>query len=435
MKEKEVLSLLKSEEVKAIRLWFTDILGRVKGFSISHKEAERALEEGINFDGSSIEGLVRIEESDLTAKPDLSSTYVFPDENGRKTIIFICDIYYPDGKPVESSPRHTLKKILNKVKENGWNFFVGSELEFFYFSDKKDLNDRDTKGYFDVIPYDKYDEISEKIVNILNEVGVEVEVAHHEVSENQHEIDLRYEEALKMADHIQIAKYVVKETARENGVFATFMPKPVFGLNGSGLHLHQSFFNKKKNIFYEENQDYHLSKIAKNYTAGLLKYAKEITSITNQWVNSYKRLVPGYEAPVYVSWGRQNRSALLRVPSFKSATSCRVEYRTPDPATNPYLTFSAMLGAGLKGIEDKLPLGEPIEEDIYTMSKERKEKLNIEMLPDSLYAAILETEKSELVRDLFGVEFFNKYIRNKKAEWENYRIQVTDYETEKYFSL
>lgn len=434
MKKSEVFSLLKSGEVKAIRLWFTDILGRVKGFSVSHQEADRALEEGINFDGSSIEGLVRIQESDLTAKPDLSSTYIFPDEDGKKTMIFICDIYYPDGEPVESSPRYILKKILDNAKKNRWDFLVGSELEFFYFSERN-LNTRDTKGYFDVIPYDKYDEISEEIVNILNGVGVEVEVAHHEVSENQHEIDLRYEEALKMADHIQIAKYVVKETARENGIFATFMPKPVFGLNGSGLHLHQSFFSKGKNIFYETKDKYHLSAIAKHYTAGLLKYAKEITSVTNQWVNSYKRLVPGYEAPVYISWGRQNRSALLRVPSFKKATSCRVEYRAPDPATNPYLAFSVMLGAGLKGIEDKLPLVEPIEEDIYTLSKERKEKLNIEVLPDSLYAAILETEKSKLVKNLFGDKFFDKYIRNKKAEWENYRIHVTDYEIEKYLPL
>jgi glutamine synthetase len=434
MNKKDVLSLLKTDEVKAIRLWFTDILGRVKGFSISRKEAERALEEGINFDGSSIEGLVRIEESDLTARPDLSSTYFFLDENGKKTVIFICDIYYPNGEQVESSPRYVLKKILDKTKNNGWKFFIGSELEFFYFSGK-DLKIRDTKGYFDVLPYDRYDEISEEIVNILNGVGVEVEVAHHEVSENQHEIDLRYEEALKMADHIQVAKYVIKETARSNGVFATFMPKPVFGLNGSGLHLHQSFFSKGKNIFYDKKDRYHLSKIAKHYSAGLLKYAKGITSITNQWVNSYKRLVPGYEAPVYVSWGRQNRSALLRVPSFKSASSCRVEYRTPDPATNPYLAISAMLGAGLKGIEEKLKLGEPIEEDIYTMSEERKRKLKIEVLPDSLYTAIEETEKSEIVKDLFGKDFFSKYIRNKKAEWESYRTCVTDYEIEKYLSL
>ena len=434
MTKKEILSLLKTDEVKAIRLWFTDILGRVKGFSISRREAQRALEEGINFDGSSIEGLVRIEESDLTAKPDLSSTYFFLDENGKKTVIFICDIYYPNGEQVESSPRYVLKKVLDKAKRGGWSFFVGSELEFFYFSGK-DLKIRDTKGYFDVLPYDRYDEISEEIVNILNGVGVEVEVAHHEVSENQHEIDLRYEEALKMADHIQVAKYVIKETARSNGVFATFMPKPVFGLNGSGLHLHQSFFSKGKNIFYDKKDPYHLSSVAKHYSAGLLKYAKEITSITNQWVNSYKRLVPGYEAPVYVSWGRQNRSALVRVPSFKNESSCRVEYRTPDPAANPYLAISVMLGAGLKGIEDKLNLGEPTEEDIYTMSEERKKKLKIEVLPDSLYTAIEETEKNKMVKDLFGEDFFIKYIRNKKAEWENYRTCVTDYEIEKYLSL
>ncbi|MEO0292649.1 MAG: glutamine synthetase family protein [candidate division WOR-3 bacterium] len=434
MKEKEALSLLESGEVKAIRLWFTDILGRVKGFSISYKEAKRAIEEGINFDGSSIEGLVRIEESDLTAKPDLSSSYIFLDENGAKTIIFICDIYYPDGTPVESSPRYILKKIIEKVKKKSWDFFVGSELEFFYFSDKI-LQTRDTKGYFDVLPYDKYDEVSEKIVKILNNVGIEVEVTHHEVAENQHEIDLRYEEALKMADHIQVAKYVIKETAREKGVYATFMPKPIFGFNGSGLHLHQSFFSNGKNIFYDEKDAYRLSDIAKHYTAGLLKYAKEITAVTNQWVNSYKRLVPGYEAPVYVSWGRQNRSALIRVPSFKRPSSCRIEYRAPDPATNPYLSFAVMLGAGLRGIKEKILLPDPVEEDIYTLSWERREQLKIDVLPDSLYSAIQITEKSDLVKEIFGEIFFDKYIRNKKAEWENYRIQVTDYELEKYISL
>ena len=435
MERSEVHSLLDSGEIKIVRLWFTDILGRVKGFSIAPDEVERALEEGINFDGSSIEGLVRIEESDLTAKPDLYSTYIIPDEDGMKSLIFICDIYYPNGKPVESSPRYMLKKTLEKAEKMGFRYFTGAELELFYFPDKENIRARDTKGYFDVVPYDNYDGISEEIVKILNRIGVTVEMVHHEVSENQHEIDLRYEEAIKMADHIQVARYLVKETARKRGAYATFMPKPVFGINGSGLHVHQSFFSNGKNLFYKEDENYHLSEIAKQYTAGLLKYSKEITSVTNQWVNSYKRLVPGFEAPVYVSWGRQNRTALLRVPSFKRSTSCRVEYRVPDPGTNPYLCFTVLLGAGLKGIEDKLTPPEPIEEDIYTMSLERKKSLNIEVLPDSLYAAIIETEKSKLVRELFGDTFFKKYIQNKKAEWENYRIQVTDYEIEKYLSL
>jgi len=435
MERSEVLSLLKSGEVKAVRLWFTDILGRVKGFSIGPEEVERAIDEGINFDGSSIEGFVRIEESDLTAKPDLDSTYVIPDEEGKKSLIFMCDIYYPDGVPVESSPRYVFKKTLEKAFKMGFRYYAGAELEFFYFPDKENIHVRDTKGYFDVIPYDRYDGISEEICKILNRIGITVEMMHHEVSENQHEIDLKYEEAIKMADHIQIARYVVKETAREKGAYATFMPKPVFGVNGSGLHVHQSLFTSDKNLFYGGGEDYNLSKIAKHYVAGLLKYSKEITSVTNQWVNSYKRVVPGYEAPVYISWGRQNRSALLRVPSFKRPTSCRLEYRAPDPGTNPYLCLTVMLGAGLKGIEDELMPPEPIEEDIYTMSEERKKSLNIEVIPDSLYASIIETEKSELVRDLFGETFFNKYILNKKAEWENYRIQVSDYEREKHLSL
>lgn len=435
MEKSDILSLIKSGDVKIVRLWFTDILGRVKGFSIGADELERAIDEGINFDGSSIEGFVRIEESDLTAIPDLNSTYIIPEEDEKKSLIFICDVFYPDGTPVESSPRYIFKKTLEKAKKMGFKYFAGAELEFFYFPDEKDVHVRDTKGYFDIIPFDSYDGVSVEIVKRLNKIGINVEMEHHEVSENQHEIDIRYEEALKTTDHLQIARYVIKETAREKGVYATFMPKPVFGVNGSGLHVHQSIFSDDKNIFYGGEENYQLSRIAKSYIAGLLKYAKEITSVTNQWVNSYKRIVPGYEAPVYISWGRQNRSALLRVPSFKRPSSCRLEYRAPDPGTNPYLAFSVMLGAGLKGIEDELNPPEPIEEDIYTMSNERKKTLNIEVLPDSLYAAILETENSELVKELFGETFFNKYILNKKAEWESYRIQVTDYETDKYLSL
>lgn len=437
MEKAEVYSLVKSGEVKKIRLWFTDILGMVKGFFISLNEVERAIEEGINFDGSSIEGLVRIEESDLTAKPDLNSAYIVPEDDGEKSLIFICDIYYPDGRPVECSPRYILKKTLERAEKMGYKYFTGAELEFFYFKNPKDISISDTKGYFDMMPHDLYDETSEEINKRLNNIGIKIEMEHHEVSENQHEIDLRYDEALKMADQLQIAKYVIKDTARQKGVFATFMPKPVFGFNGSGLHVHQSLFSGDRNVFYGENDEYLLSEVATHYIAGILKYAKEITSVTNQWVNSYKRLVPGYEAPVYISWGRMNRSALIRVPAFKpyKPSSCRVEYRAPDPATNSYLCFSVMLGAGLKGLEDRFRLPEPIEEDIYSMSVEKRQSLKIDTLPDSLYAAILETEKSKLVKDIFGETFFSKYIRNKKAEWENYRIQVTDYEKERYLSL
>lgn len=426
--------MIEAGKIDNVRLWFTDILGRVKGFSIGSDEVERAMEEGINFDGSSIEGFVRIEESDLVAIPDMDSFYLIDDKNGR-SLIFICDIFYPEGKPVESSPRYVFKKILERIDKKNYDFYVGAELEFFYFSDREKPEVTDTKGYFDVLPYDRYDEISEEIAEKLNKLGITVEMVHHEVSENQHELDIRYENALKMADHIQIARYIVKETARENEMLATFMPKPIFGVNGSGLHIHQSLFSDENNKFFAENEEYNLSDTAKKYTAGLLKYSKDITSITNQWVNSYKRLVPGYEAPAYISWGRQNRSALVRIPSFKQNDSCRVEYRAPDPGTNPYLCLSAMLGAGLKGIEENLELPPPVEEDIYRMSEDRKKQLNIELLPDSLYAAIIETEKSNLVKNLFGEEFFRKYIENKRAEWENYRIQVTDYELEQYLSL
>lgn len=437
MKKSEVFSLIDSDEVRSVRLWFTDILGRVKGFTISTDEVERAIEEGVNFDGSSIEGLVRIEESDLRAVPDLDSTYVIPEEENRKSLIFICDIFYPDETPVESSPRYILRKMLDKIEEKNIKFYTGAELEFFYFPDEDSIHLRDTKGYFDIIPFDRYDGVSEEIMKRLNDLGVKVEMEHHEVAENQHEIDIRYEEAMKTADHLQIAKYVIKETAREKGVYATFMPKPIFGVNGSGLHMHQSLFKNGKNLFFGEGDDYHLSEMARNYVAGILKYSKEITSVTNQWVNSYKRLVPGYEAPAYITWGRQNRSALLRVPSFKTRkkSSCRIEYRAPDPGTNPYLCMCVLLGAGYRGIEEGLIPPEPVERDIYSMSVSEKEKYSIELLPDSLYAAIIETEKGELVRDLFGDTFFTKYIDNKKEEWREYRIQVTSYELNRYLSL
>ncbi len=437
MDREDIIKLVKQGEVKKIMLWFTDILGKLKGFSISPQEIERALDEGINFDGSSIEGLVRIEESDLTAKPDLNSVYLIPDD-GANTLVLICDIYYPDGSPVESSPRYVLRNTLHKaMQEFGFKYYTGPELEFFLFSSKEKIETYDSKGYFDIAPYDQYDEICKRTVELLNLTGINVEMVHHEVAENQYEIDFRYDEALIVADHLQVAKYIIKKTAEANSVFATFMPKPVFGANGSGLHVHQSLFKDNKNIFFQENDEYHLSQTAKHYIAGMLKYAKEMTSVTNQWVNSYKRLVAGYEAPVYVSWGRQNRSALLRVPAFKEQrpSSCRVEYRAPDPATNPYLAFSVMLGAGLSGIRENILPPPPIEKDIYSMSAEQKDKLRIQVLPDSLYAAIIETEHSEFVRDIFKEQFFKKYIDNKKAEWEHYRIQVTDYEKKKYICL
>lgn len=435
MDAREIKGIVKEEKIEVVRLWFTDILGQLKGFNLTVNELDRALEEGIGFDGSSVEGFVRIEESDLIAKPDPDTMFFLPEEwGGVRSVGFICDILYSDGSPVESDPRYVLKKMLKYAKEKGFTYYTGPELEYFYFPNDFTPKPLDQGGYFDVLPIDDAIKAREETVTCLMKMGIEVEASHHEVSTSQHEIDFRYKDALKMADQLQIAKTLIKQKARKYGLFASFMPKPVFGINGSGLHIHQSLFKNDENVFYEENDPYNLSPIGKSFIAGLLKHSREITAVTNQWVNSYKRLVIGYEAPVYISWGRKNRSALVRVPAFKpgKSSSCRAEYRAPDPATNPYLAFAVMLGAGLKGIEENYPLPDPIEEDIYAMPEEVKEKYGIDALPDSLYAAILEMEKSELVKNILGEELFYKYIKNKKTEWEQYRIRVTDYEITHY---
>jgi glutamine synthetase len=433
MDTKEIIERIKSHKIEIVRLWFTDVLGQLKGFNISVSELERALSEGIGFDGSSVEGFVRIEESDLLAKPDPNSLFILSGEwGGIPTAGFICDILYPDGSPFESDPRFVLKKALEKAGE--YTYYVGPELEYFYFPGDKEPTPLDQGGYFDVLPIDEAAKARKETIVTLNNMGIEVEASHHEVATSQHEIDFKYKDALKMADQLQITKTIIKQKARKYGLYATFMPKPIFGINGSGLHVHQSLFKGDVNVFYDPDDPYNLSPIAKGFIAGLLTHSREITAVTNQWVNSYKRLVVGYEAPVYISWGRKNRSALVRVPAFKPQrpNSCRAEYRAPDPACNPYLAFAVMLGAGLKGVEGNYPLPDPIEEDIYAMPEEVKRTYGIDALPDSLYAAVLEMEKSELVKEIFGEELFTKYVRNKKSEWESYRIRVTDYEIRHY---
>ncbi len=435
MVESEIRAIIKEQKVEAVRLWFVDILGQIKGFSISVSELDRALEEGIGFDGSSVEGFVRIEESDLIAKPDLDTFFVLPWEvGGVKTGVMLCDIYYPDGTPFESDPRYVLKKNLEKAAQKGFIYYVGPELEYFYFPSDKEPIPLDKEGYFDVFPFDEASYAREETFLVLKSIGIELEAIHHEVANSQHEIDFRYKDALKMADQLIITKAIVKEVARRHGLYATFMPKPIFGMNGSGLHVHQSLFKDGDNAFYSPDDPYNLSEVGKGFLAGLLKHSKEITAVTNQWVNSYKRLVVGYEAPVYISWGRKNRSALVRVPAFKPQKhkSCRLEYRSPDPATNPYFAFSVMLEAGLDGVEKQYPLPDPIEQDIFHLTPEEKEKLGIDSLPGNLYAAIKEMEKSEVVKEALGEVVFEKYIKNKKAEWEAYRTQVTDYEIKTY---
>ncbi len=438
MRVNDVLDRLKHDGVSIVRLLFTDIIGWLKGFNISIREVERALEEGIAFDGSSIEGFVRIEESDLLAKPDPDTYMLVPwDENGIKTALFICDIFYPDGTPFESDPRRVLRNNLERAASMGFTYFVGPELEFFYFDSEKMPNLLDQGGYFEVCATDRIMSAQMETYRALTEMGIDVEMTHHEVSPSQYEIDLRYKDALTMADFIMITKLVVKQIARKHGLFASFMPKPVLGINGSGMHVHQSLFKDGKNAFYSPDPPFNLSEIGKGFLSGLLHHAREITAVTNQWVNSYKRLVVGYEAPVYIAWGRKNRSALVRVPAFRKNRSeaCRLEYRAPDPATNPYLAFSVMLAAGLEGIEKKYPLPDPIEKDIYKMPDEVKEEFGIDALPDSLNEAVEVMARSEVVKKALGETVFHKFLANKKAEWERYRIQVTDYELRTYLPI
>jgi len=434
-----VLRMAKEHDIKFVRLWFTDILGFLKSFAITVEELEGALDEGMGFDGSSIEGFARIDESDMIALPDPSTFAILPwrptDERGVARMF--ADIRRPDGSPFEGDPRHVLKRNLKRAADLGYTFYVGPELEYFYFKNSTGTEPLDHGGYFDLTPLDVASDLRRDTVLTLERLGVTVEYSHHEVAPSQHEIDLKYCDALTMADNAMTYRLVVKEVALKHGVYATFMPKPLAGENGSGMHTHQSLFEGEKNAFFDPDDKYHLSDVGKHYIAGLLRHAPEITLVLNQWVNSYKRLVPGYEAPVYVSWAQRNRSDLVRVPMYKPGKekATRVELRSPDPACNPYLAFSVMLAAGLEGIEKKYELPEPIEENVYEMSPERREELGIGTLPADLWEAIKVTEKSELVRKALGDHVFHNFIENKKLEWERYRLQVTKFEYDEYLPV
>ncbi|MCM8766050.1 MAG: glutamine synthetase family protein [Candidatus Omnitrophica bacterium] len=437
--KEDVLKLVKEYRVKFIRLWFTDVLGFLKGFAIPVEELEGALEEGMGFDGSSIEGFARIEESDMIARPDPTTFQLIPwrsSQNGAVARMF-CDIYEPGGKPFRGDPRFVLKRNLERAKKMGFTYYVGPELEYFYFSNSGGTQVLDKGGYFDLTPLDMAQDLRRDTIFALQAMGIKVEYSHHEVATSQHEIDLRYADALTMADNVMTYRLVVKEIAQQHGVYATFMPKPVFGINGSGMHTHQSLFRGNKNAFFDPQDKFHLSSIAKSFMAGLLKHAPEITAVTNQWVNSYKRLVPGYEAPVYICWAQMNRSALIRVPMYKPGKekATRIEFRSPDPACNPYLAFSVMLAAGLEGVEKKYPLPPPATDNIYQMGEEERKKAGINSLPEDLYEAIKLTEKSDLVREALGEQVFEFFIRNKKMEWDDYKAQVTQYEIDKYLMI
>ncbi len=432
------MKIVKERNVSFIQIWFTDILGVLKGFAITPSELEGALTEGMGFDGSSIEGFARIEESDMIAMPDPSTFEFLPwRPKDRPVARMFCDILQPDGSHYEGDPRYVLKRALQRTADKGYKLYLGPELEFFYFKDNETPKTIDKGGYFDTRPLDLASDLRRDTIFTLQEMGIQVEYSHHEVAPSQHEIDLRYDEALKMADKTMTYRVAVKEIARKHGYYASFMPKPIFGENGSGMHTHQSLFRGDINAFYDPSDQYNLSNVAKSYIAGILQHAREITAITNQWVNSYKRLVPGYEAPVYISWARRNRSAMVRVPMYKPGKeqATRIEYRAPDPACNPYLAFAVMLAAGLKGVEDNYTLPDPIEEDIYEMDEAARERAGIVSLPGSLFEAVQELEKSDLVRETLGDHIFNKFIANKKIEWDRYRIHLSGYEIESYFPI
>ena len=436
--KKHIMELVEENNVKFIRLWFTDILGQIKSFAITSEELDTAFDEGMGFDGSSIKGYARIDESDMIAKPDPATFQLIPWRPKEKAVArMFCDILNPDGTPYEGDPRYALKRNLDRLKEKGYTLYLGPELEFFYFKDDKSTQVLDEGGYFDLTTLDAASDLRRETVLALEAMGIKVEYSHHEVAPSQHEIDLRYADALTMADNVMTYRVVVKEVATKYGCYATFMPKPIFGQNGSGMHTHQSLFKGDRNAFFDAKDKYFLSDIAKKYIAGLLKHAPEITMVCNQWINSYKRLVPGYEAPVYIAWARRNRSALVRVPLYKPGKekATRIELRSPDPACNPYLAFSVMLAAGLEGIEKGYNLPEPVEKDIYHLSDEEKKKLGIKSLPGSLIEAVEITEKSEVLRKALGDHIFNNLITNKKVEWDNYRIRIHPYEIERYLPI
>jgi glutamine synthetase len=439
----DVLASVRENDIKFVRLWFTDILGQLKSFAIGVDELEGALEEGMGFDGSSITGFNRIEESDMIAMPDPSTFAVLPWRPQEKAVgRMFCDVLVPGGQPYEGDPRYVMRRALERARDMGFDeYFLGPELEFFYFR-QSELNGGppevlDKGGYFDLTTLDAGSDLRRETVLALGELGIDVEYSHHEVGPSQHEIDMRFADGLRMSDNAMTYRITVKEIAMKYGLYATFMPKPLFGENGSGMHVHQSLFREGRNAFFDPNDEYHLSPTAKSFIAGQLKHARELSALFAQWVNSYKRLVPGYEAPVYIAWSRRNRSALVRVPVYhpgkEQATRC--ELRCPDPSCNPYLTFAGLLHAGLEGIEKGYELPPPMETNLYDLTPDERARLGIEQLPETLGEAIEEMAKSELVLKALGEHVFTRYIDLKRAEWEDYRVQVSPWELERYLSI
>ena len=433
-----VIRTARENDVKFIRLWFTDILGNLKGFAINIDDLDDAIDRGVGFDGSAIEGFARIDESDMRAFPDPTTFTILPWRPRQNAVArMFCNVCTPDGNPFPGDPRHVLKLNLERLNQLGYTYYVGPELEFFYLKDSESVQPLDNFGYYDQQSSNPSADLRRDTVLNLSDMGIPVKYSHHEGANSQHEIDLQYTDALTMADSVMTAKLVIKEMAQLGGAYASFMPKPFSSSNGSGMHTHQSLFKGDQNAFYDEEDSDHLSETGKRFIAGLLRHAPEITLVTNQWVNSYKRLVPGYEAPVYISWAAVNRSDLIRVPAYKPGydSSVRIEYRAPDPACNPYLAFSVMLAAGLKGIELEYPIPTPVEGNVFAMTSEERAARDIRTLPGSLGEALAIAEDSSLLRETLGDQTFSSFIKNKKIEWDQYRSTVTDYEITRYLSV
>lgn len=433
-----ILEKVKELKVKFIRLRFTDILGIPKNVEIPTREFKKALEGKIMFDGSSIQGFVRIEESDMYLKPDYSTFTINPWEEEKDVARITCDIYNPDGSPFEGCPRNNLKRVIKETEEMGYSTNFGPEVEFFLFfrdeNGKATTKTHDQGGYFDLLPIDLGEEARRDMVIALEKLGFEVEASHHEVAPGQHEIDFKYCDALTAADRIMTLKLTSKTIALKHNLHVTFMPKPIFGINGSGMHTHLSLFKNGENIFYDPNGKYRLSQEALYFIGGLLKHAKGFTAITNPLVNSYKRLTPGYEAPVYIAWSERNRSPLVRIPAERGVGT-RAELRNPDPSCNPYLAFAVILKAGIDGIKKQIDPGEPVTQNIYTMSQEEKKSLGIENLPSTLNQALDELEKDEVVKSGLTDHILTNYFEAKRKEWETYRIQVHQWELDRYLTI
>ena len=433
----DILKIAKEKEVRFVRLQFTDILGSIKNVAISVSQLEKALDNQCMFDGSSIEGFVRIEESDMKLHPDYNSFALFPWREKNSVARLICDVYKPDGTPFHGSPRQVLKNVLDEAKELGYTFNVGPECEFFLFRNddqgKPTLQTFDDAGYFDMGPVDPGEDVRRDIVLNLEQMGFEIEASHHECARGQHEIDFKYGDALTTADRVMTFKLAVKTIAHKHGLHATFMPKPIFGIAGSGMHINISMAKDGKNVFCDESDKNGLSSTAYSFIAGIMEHIKGMTAITNPLVNSYKRLVPEFEAPVYIAWSAQNRSPLIRVPASRGQGT-RVELRSADPSANPYLALAVTIAAGLDGVKRGLVPPPAVDGNIYAMSDAQRKKHKIQMLPTSLESAIAELKKDKLICNTLGEHILEKYIEAKELEWQNYKTRISQWEIEEYLS-